>query len=243
MAIPEKPTLPTLDRLNATIAEDLDASKIAADWFQAFTSKVEAADVDGVLSLFLEDSFWRDILSISWDFRTFYGKPKISTFLHDRLANANLKSFRLESAELHRPYPDVAWIQGLFKFENSVGGGDGVFRIVPTSTGEWKAHVVYTNLQSLTGHPEKIGALRNPHPNHGKWVQERARELEFEDIEPHVIVIGGGQGGLDVAARLKFLDVPTLVVEKQPRIGDQWRGRYEALCLHDPVCELQFYLL
>ncbi|KAH9931321.1 uncharacterized protein B0H18DRAFT_991152 [Fomitopsis serialis] len=32
-----------------------------------------------------------------------------------------------------------------------------------------------------------------------------------------------------------MLDVPTLVVEKQNRIGDQWRDRYEALCLHDPL--------
>jgi putative flavoprotein involved in K+ transport len=33
------------------------------------------------------------------------------------------------------------------------------------------------------------------------------------------------------------LDVPSLVLEQNPRIGDNWRNRYEALCLHDPVCE------
>ena len=55
-----------------------------------------------------------------------------------------------------------------------------------------------------------------------------------------VVIVGGGQSGLDVAARLKHLDVPALIVEKQPRIGDQWRTRYAALCLHDPVCEWSF---
>lgn len=52
-----------------------------------------------------------------------------------------------------------------------------------------------------------------------------------------MVVVGGAHSGLDIAARLKFLDVPTLVIEKEANVGDNWKGRYEALCLHDPVCE------
>jgi cation diffusion facilitator CzcD-associated flavoprotein CzcO len=59
----------------------------------------------------------------------------------------------------------------------------------------------------------------------------------FVDSDPVAIIIGGGQSGLEVAARLKALDVPSLVLEQNPRIGDNWRNRYETLCLHDPVCE------
>ena len=51
-----------------------------------------------------------------------------------------------------------------------------------------------------------------------------------------VIIVGGGQAGLELAARLKYLGVKTLIVEREARIGDMWRKRYEALCLHDPVC-------
>jgi cation diffusion facilitator CzcD-associated flavoprotein CzcO len=51
------------------------------------------------------------------------------------------------------------------------------------------------------------------------------------------VIIGAGQCGLAVAARLKTLGVPTLVVDKHERIGDEWRNRYDALCLHDPVCK------
>ena len=50
------------------------------------------------------------------------------------------------------------------------------------------------------------------------------------------MIIGAGQSGLDVGARLKFVDIPTLILDKNPRVGDQWRNRYKALCLHDPVC-------
>ncbi|MBI3861623.1 MAG: NAD(P)/FAD-dependent oxidoreductase, partial [Planctomycetia bacterium] len=36
-------------------------------------------------------------------------------------------------------------------------------------------------------------------------------------------------------ARLKRLEVPTLIIEKNKRPGDSWRNRYKSLCLHDPV--------
>ena len=48
-------------------------------------------------------------------------------------------------------------------------------------------------------------------------------------------MIGGGQGGIALGARLRQLDVPTIVVDRHARPGDQWRSRYKSLCLHDPV--------
>jgi putative flavoprotein involved in K+ transport len=50
-----------------------------------------------------------------------------------------------------------------------------------------------------------------------------------------VVIIGGGQGGIALGARLKRLNVPTIIVEKNERPGDSWRKRYKSLCLHDPV--------
>ena len=50
-----------------------------------------------------------------------------------------------------------------------------------------------------------------------------------------MLVIGGGQGGIALGARLRQLGVPALVIDKHDRPGDQWRGRYKSLCLHDPV--------
>lgn len=106
-----------------------------------------------------------------------------------------------------------------------------------------EAHVVYTNLEGLKGYPEKIGELRNMDQVHGdEWQERRYRESNFIDSEPAVVVIGGGQAGLEIAARLKYLDVPTLVVERHLRIGDTWRKRYDALCLHNPNCEVSILI-
>ena len=235
------PPLPTLANLNATVPDDLDAQKVALEWLNAFSITIESSDADKAASLFVEDSWWRDMLALTWDFRTFRGVPAIQTFLRDRIGVTHPRAFKLRQdfLGLQRPYEDLAWINALFDFETDTGIGFGIFRLVPTANGEWKAHVVYTNLEDLKGFPEKIGALRNSEPNHGHWEEDRNREKEFEKTDPVVLVVGGGQSGLDVAARLKSLEISTLVIERNERIGDNWRNRYEALCLHDTVCEFQ----
>ena len=48
-------------------------------------------------------------------------------------------------------------------------------------------------------------------------------------------MVGGGQAGLAVAARLTQLQVDTLIVDREKRIGDNWRNRYHALALHNQV--------
>lgn len=235
------PPLPTLPRLNATVPNDLDVQKVASEWLDLLSNAIELNNPDKAVSLFVEDSWWRDMLALTWDFRTFRGVPAIKTFLRDRVGVTHPRAFKLRQdfLGLQRPYEDLAWINAFFDFETDTGIGFGIFRLVPTATGEWKAHVVYTNLEDLKGFPEKIGALRDSQPNHGHWEEDRNREKEFKSSDPVVLVIGAGQSGLEVAARLKSLEIPTLVIEKNERIGDNWRKRYEALCLHDVVCKFQ----
>jgi hypothetical protein len=267
--------LPTFYKLgNPSIPADLDAVKIATEWLSSFANFAEQGDINGILSLIADSQFssnifkqsaasdvdadttdfavyWRDVLALTWDFRTFEGTPKIKQFLVDRLQGGQSKT-TISNIQLHngspqlvKPYPDLAWIQFSFSFETQFGLGSGIVRLVPLSTGAngnhdavvaWKAHSIFTNLDDLKGFPEKVGVLRNAQPNHGNWDPEREKAL-FEDKDPAVLIVGGGHSGLAVAARLKALDIPALVIEKNGRIGDNWRTRYEALCLHDPVCE------
>jgi len=191
--------------------------------------------------------YWRDCLALTWAFRTFEGTPKIRKFLSDRLQVTKMSNLQLKKdvpATLQRIGPDLVWIAFMFTFETAFGSCTAVARLVPIRSGPdgestvWKAHTIFTNLEDLKGFDEKIGPRRNPKPNHGKWEDEREKEVLFEDKDPTVLIIGGGHGGMTVAARLKALDVTSLIIEKNERIGDNWRARYDALCLHDPVCEL-----
>ena len=230
--------LPTLDRLGVTaVSPDLDARKVASLWFDTLSKFFESGDIDGILSLFTPDAWFRDMLALTWNFRTLHGALKIRKFLQERLPASKPTDFKLEEAKLETPYPDLAWIIGRFTFTTAAGLCSGVFRLVPSASGEWTGFTFYTNLEDLKAFPEKTGPLRNYLPNHGKWTSQRAKEREFADSDPTVLIIGGGQSGLDIAARLRMLDIPALIVEKNARIGDQWRKRYQALCLHDPVCE------
>ena len=62
----------------------------------------------------------------------------------------------------------------------------------------------------------------------------RKEIFKFLDEEPTVVIFGRGQCGPSVTARLKTLGIGALVVELNQRIGDNWRHRHSALCLHDP---------
>ena len=241
-----KRSLPTLDKLGIQAPESVNATAVAKSWLESFAQSIEGGDVAGVVTHLAEGAFWRDTLALTWEFRTFEGTETIKQFLTDQLPVTQLSKLTLkpEHAAFQRPYPDIAWVQAMFSFETKVGLGTGVVHLVPTSsdanpTGAegWKVHTMYTNLDELKGFPERTGFNREDEPQHGTWPERRRREVAFEDSEPSVIVIGAGHSGLDVAARLRLLGVSTLVIEKNARVGDQWRGRYEALCLHDPVCE------
>jgi putative flavoprotein involved in K+ transport len=56
----------------------------------------------------------------------------------------------------------------------------------------------------------------------------------IEDKVYPVVILGGGQCGLATAARLESLGVQTIVIERNARIGDNWRLRYEALNINTP---------
>lgn len=233
--------LPTLDRLGVSIiSPHLDTREVVSKWFNAFVVCIEGGDFEGLIELFISESYWRDILSLTWDFRTFIGSDNIKQFLKDRLPISQPRSFRLreEYLGLQQPYPDLAWISFMFDFQvGDVGLASGVARLVPQSDGRWKAHCILSTLQELKGFPEKVGVLRNSEINHGLWTARRESDAAFASDEPVALIVGAGQAGLAVAARLKMLNVSTLIVEKNQRVGDNWRNRYKALCLHDPVCE------
>ncbi|PPQ75986.1 hypothetical protein CVT24_006551, partial [Panaeolus cyanescens] len=255
------PTLPSLnisptssllspDTLTPTLV-----NTIASTWLSKFSKALSDRDAGAVVGLIMHEGWWRDMLALTWDFRTFQGQQKIKKFLDDRIATGVVKvgDVRLDEegggARLERPADDIVWITLFIKFETDVGEGSGIVRLMPTlppnadvDTFVWKAHTIFTNLEALHGHPERIGPLRSFAPNHGKW--EGARHLEVDmkdplnpsvDVNPDVLIIGAGQSGLEVAARLKAVGVKSLCVEKNERVGDNWRNRYDALCLHDPV--------
>ena len=106
-----------------------------------------------------------------------------------------------------------------------------------------KAFTLLTTLDELKGYEEPINGRRPSGVRHGAfrdrvtWAESRAREAAElgYTVQPEVLIIGGGQGGIALGARLRQLGVPTIIVERNERPGDSWRKRYKSLALHDPV--------
>jgi len=96
---------------------------------------------------------------------------------------------------------------------------------------------------SLKGHEAPEGSMREMGVEHGEstgrknWAEKRQHEAETlgYDEQPYCLIVGGGQGGIALGARMRMLGVPTIIIEKNERAGDSWRKRYKSLCLHDPV--------
>ena len=128
------PPLPTLPSLNATVPEDVDLQKVASLWLKAFAEAIESYALEHLKCLFVEDS-WRDMLALTWDFRTFRGLSTIITFLRGRVGITRPRAFNLrpESVSLERSGEDLAWIRPVFDFETEIGIVFGLLRLVPTS--------------------------------------------------------------------------------------------------------------
>ena len=135
-------------------------------------------------------------------------------------------------------------IEAIFKFETAVGRGHGILRLIPdTADGNRpKAWTLLTALEELKGFEEEQGSdaaartglfARFPRAELARPSARRA--TDYADRDPTVLVVGGGQAGLSIAARLKQLKVDTLIVDREARIGDNWRKRYHALTLHNQV--------
>lgn len=228
-----------------TDAPDRDtAAQIAREWLDEFAAAIASSELGAVAGLLTADAYWRDILALSWDIRTFLGNKNASVGIASFAGSRRPCDFVLDATSVQsikRCEIDPS-IEALFDFETDIGLCRGHFRLCKSGEtfGKWSAWTVFTALQDLKGHEEKAGnerpTLTEPSRDlPGKWMTAAEHSAHFETNEPDTVIIGGAQTGLALAARLGALDVPALVIEKEPRIGDVWRNRYQSLVLHNQV--------
>ncbi|WP_410219137.1 NAD(P)-binding domain-containing protein [Paracoccus sp. (in: a-proteobacteria)] len=197
---------------------------------------LEAGDIERATALFVTDCYWRDLVSFTWNIRTMEGQDQVAEMLRAQLGHVRPSGWHLDETEI--PDEEDGIITAWFRFETEVGRGYGLVRLR-----DGRIWTLLSALQELKGHEEAkgfarpLGARHGAGKNRASWREEReaeARELGY-DRQPHTVIIGGGQGGIALGARLRQLGVPTIIIEKNDRPGDSWRKRYKSLCLHDPV--------
>jgi cation diffusion facilitator CzcD-associated flavoprotein CzcO len=222
------------------------AEIIFKSWLGRLSQTVESQASDAFAALFESDGYWRDILSFTWDRRTFCGARMIRDAFTATSHVVHAKNFRIAAQRTvprftRRSGKNI--VEGWFDFDTAFGSGAGYARLTDDAENHAtpRIQLLLTTLFELTGFEERTGSRRPSGEHYSKievsnsWKQDREREQSFIDRDPDVVIVGAGQSGLMLAARLRQIGVDALVVEKTARVGDVWRGRYNNLTLHNKL--------
>ncbi len=214
----------------------------AKAWLTRFEAALQAQDAAAAAALFLPEGMWRDLLAFTWNIETASGRQAIERMLRTTLARTKPTKFHIPPGRTPPRWIARAGteaIECLFGFDTAFGPASGVVRLVRDAhdPGRLSAWTLNTNLQELRGFEEEFRRRGEPDSTRDfgaeNWLDRLNRQRAFADRDPAVLVVGGGHAGLSIAARLSQLGVDTLIVDRHPRIGDNWRKRYHSLTLHN----------
>ncbi|THH27618.1 hypothetical protein EUX98_g6572 [Antrodiella citrinella] len=214
--------------------EGLDARIVSVEWLSGFAQAITAGEVKNVVKTILPNGWFRDVLTLTWDYRALEGAEKIVQYLSEHLRTGQITALRLAEDKFYEPryIEAVGWIEAVFKYETPVALGRGHARLAKDGAGQWKAVSICMIVEDLKGHEEashELGIYGNHTLAWSDVVRERKARIESD---PQVLIVGGGQTGLQIAARFKQMGIRAIVIEQNERIGDTWRKRYPTLTLH-----------
>ena len=223
-----------------------DISVAADNWLVQFEDALASPDDVLLKPLFHPDSYWRDVLALSWNIQTVNRAFAILGELPAHARRSAPYNFRIDAdraAPRRVMRAGTHAIEAIFRFETAVGRGHGIVRLVPDEADDnsLKAWTLLTALEELKGFEEQQGNTRPRGKAYSRdfrgpnWLDQRKAFTDYADRDPTVLVVGGGQAGLAIAARLTQLGIDTLIVDREARVGDNWRKRYHALTLHNQV--------
>jgi putative flavoprotein involved in K+ transport len=216
------------------------AEEAADQWIGAFNLALASGKADALGELFLPDSHWRNIFGISWQLATFSGRETLCKALSRRAAEADAAGFKINTAVLTPRRAVMAGrevIEAVISFQTSEGPGIGSLRLICSPGAPPQAWTLSTSpdfnkiCEARSGARAATSSMRDfAGPD---WLDQRKAETAFEGREPDVLIVGGGHAGISAAVELKRIGLDALIVDKEKRIGDNWRLRYHGLKLHN----------
>ena len=175
---------------------------VVDDWISSLRELLSGLS-ESSTRLFLKKSYWRDLLCMTWDFRTLQGPDQIARFIKSS-AKGGIIDVQLDEFVPHKvpqiaQFGDLNVVQAFLKIETTNGRGDGLVRLVSdvADRGLWKAFTLFTTLRELKGCEEKIcsrrptGLDRNLENEGRNWKDRLIAQQNFKGgREPTVLIIG-----------------------------------------------------
>ena len=206
----------------------------ANNWLEKFFDSIRVQEYEGTTDIFEDNACWRDLLAFSWNIITVAGIDDIANMFKSTAAQVSVQEWEIVGDVTHVSNEISCW----FTFVTGIAKCKGRLTLV-----DGRCSVLFTTIEELIGHEEavcarrEIGYVNTPVKGRKSWLEAKLeREQRLGDIEhPYVVIIGGGQGGIGLSARLDMLGVTNVVLDKNRRAGDSWRNRYRSLYLRNTV--------
>ncbi|KAG9566874.1 hypothetical protein KCU71_g3187, partial [Aureobasidium melanogenum] len=224
----------------------LEATSTARTALEQFDVALEANSTKELEKCFFpEQAFWKDQLALTWHLRTFISPAQI---VKDLLETKNLRditgSFEIiGEAQFVQAGPTLKFIMCPFGFQTGSPAAtcSGMMWLLPverqasddgTSNLTWKIWILSTKLESLDEHVEDKSLLGS--------ADRCSRNLA--EINTDVFIVGAGNAAVALATRLKALGVHSVMIDRNPSVGDNWALRYDCMKFHIPTsfCELPY---
>jgi hypothetical protein len=188
--------LPSLILHDGVKKDTIDAAAICRAWIASLQAAIQERALDNLSGLFAEDCWWRDVVGLSWDFACKRGQSAIRQYLGaseglsrmEVIQTGGLKPIFIELG-------GASWIQTGFTFRTTHGSGKGLVRLINVSATEWKAWVVFTQLERFD-YQDEIDAVRMRTPSESVRLAQETNDANggngvTEDDVP-VLIIGAG---------------------------------------------------
>ena len=142
------------------------ATAQVAEWLSTFASALERADFDAAAGMFLAESYWRDLVSFTWNIKTAEGQDEIRAMLKATVMVANPKNWQV----VGEATIDKGVIQSWIMFETAVSRGEGHIRLK-----EGKCWTLLTTMAELKQFPEE--GRRSTGQGCAAWCREKSEKL------------------------------------------------------------------
>ena len=191
---------------------------IVDTWVAAFGAALDRHDIDRVLDLFEPEGFWRDLSALTWNVYTAEGGDAIRAMLSACLEGIAPTAWNI--GQLLGSNNGVH--QALLSFETRTACCSAVLRLRGG-----RCWTLLTAVSELIGFeettPHAAPTARRCDTNLGGPTGERSGTAGRPNLASHsspIGIVGAGQAGLGLGARLKNFGVPTLIVDKRERPSD-----------------------
>lgn len=223
-----------------------DAAKVGQDFLRRLSAAVKDQDWAGFADLFIDNCFWKDALTLTFDKRTLAGKKDIvnawmlTHATRRPIIHTTKKNYGLNlPIAFNRASPTLATLDVPFclSTEQPKSNCVGLAKLVPQEDGSWRIWVMSTLFVSLVEHPFKK-LPRTSESVVPTWQKGHSKSQGLPHLQEGIVldavVIGASTVGVANTITLESLGLNVVAFDTIEQAGGNWsrEGRNYVILHH-----------